>query len=66
MDTDERDRLARIEAKLDELITRQERQSDDHEARLRALEKWRYAWPTAIAASIAGPAAAIITAIASK
>lgn len=65
-DADVRDRLVRMEGKID-LIGLQhataERIANDHEDRLRALERWKYALPvTALAAVVTG-ATTIIAAI---
>lgn len=54
-------RLARIETKLDGIA---ERLVEDHETRLRALERWRYALPVTLmfaVASIAVSIAAVFT-----
>jgi hypothetical protein len=43
-------RLARIEAKLDVVVSQHstaEKRLDDHEQRLRATERWQYAFPVA-------------------
>ncbi|MFT2016280.1 hypothetical protein ACMA1D_10620 [Streptomyces sp. 796.1] len=49
------DRLARIETKLDAAIFR----SDDHEARIRRVERWFYALPVSAVASVAAAATAL-------
>lgn len=43
-------RLARIETKLDTIV---QHLMDDHEARLRSLEKWRYALPPTLVLAVA-------------
>lgn len=48
LDDDERDRLARIETKLDILVGDFTERVKDYEARLRGLERWRYALPTSL------------------
>lgn len=47
--------LVRIETKLDVAL----RQQEDHEGRIRALERWRYALPTAALLSIASTVTAV-------
>lgn len=58
---EQRDRLARIETKLDILITDYGKSDEDHETRLRALERWRYALPTSIVLAIGSLAATLFT-----
>ncbi|MEV4321006.1 hypothetical protein AB0J37_02105 [Microbispora rosea] len=69
-DGDVRDRLTRIEGKLDLLGMQQstssaasDRTHSDHEQRLRALERWKYALPITAAGALVTGATAIITAI---
>lgn len=69
-DGDVRDRLTRIEGKLDLLgmqhttsTAASERIANDHEQRLRALERWKYALPITAAGALVTGATAIITAI---
>ncbi|MER5252884.1 hypothetical protein [Streptomyces sp. NPDC002855] len=46
-------RLARIEEKLDQLVETNRVRGEDHENRIRALERWRYAIPpTLVLASV--------------
>lgn len=40
--------IARIEVKLDQALVDLAKLANDHEARLRALEKWRYTMPAGI------------------
>lgn len=49
------ERLATIETKLDMLIVRR----DDHESRLRSLEKWRWLWAGA-AGALGGTASKLL------
>lgn len=69
-DGDVRDRLTRIEGKLDLLgmqhsttTAASERIGTDHETRLRALERWKYALPITAAGALATAATTIIAAI---
>lgn len=61
---DVRDRLVRMEAKLDLIGVQHaatERIAGDHETRIRSLEQWRYAIPvTGVAAIITGAVSIII------
>lgn len=55
--------IARIEGKIDVLVIQLGAEHDrgvDHEARLRGLEKWRYALPTSIALALASVGAQIL------
>lgn len=45
---DTRDRLARMETKLDIVVEELVERVKDHEARIRLGEKWRYALPTSL------------------
>lgn len=49
-------RLARIETKLDTVVSRL---VDDHEERVRALERWRYALPVSFLFSVASITVAV-------
>lgn len=40
--------IARIEVKLDQALTDLERMGNDHETRIRSIEKWRYMMPAGI------------------
>lgn len=55
------ERLVRIEVKLDELLKAQDKGHEDHETRLRAIERWKYALPltalTAVASAVVATAA---------
>ncbi len=65
-DGDVRERLARIEGKLDAIALQHagsERTSGDHEQRLRALEKWKYALPIGALGAIVAGASTLITAL---
>lgn len=47
----DRDRLARIEGKLDLIglqLTQVEKSNSDHEERIRILERWRYSLPAGL------------------
>lgn len=52
-------RLTQIEAKLDELVRVNKKRGEDHETRLRSLERWKYALP----ASFFGTLVAALVAI---
>lgn len=54
------ERLVRIETKLDVLIKQHTTTSDDHEKRLRGLERWRYALPTSLVLALGSTAVAVI------
>lgn len=56
MTENERLILARLETKIDMLLTR----DADKETRMRLLEKWRYALPTSIALALASVGAQIL------
>lgn len=47
-----RERLARIETKLDMLIAEYAARVADHETRIRGLEKWRYALPVSVVVAV--------------
>lgn len=50
-DDQDRDRLARIEGKLDLIglqLTQVEKSNSDHEERIRTLERWRYSLPAGL------------------
>lgn len=51
--------LVRIETKLDVALTQQQ----DHEGRIRSLERWRYALPTTALLSLASVATSIYVAM---
>lgn len=63
MDADFRDRLARIETKLDILVSDYGRSVQDHETRLRGLEKWRYALPASIMLALSSILASLASAL---
>ena len=50
MDEDEQVnvKMARVEVKLDYLIDVSRTRGEDHEKRLRALERWKYALPVSV------------------
>lgn len=50
------DRLARIEVKLDEALQGYQ----DHEIRLRSLERWKYALPASLFIALASAGATIV------
>lgn len=52
-------RLARIEVKLDMMIERLNEVRTDHEARLRTLERWKYAIPASAVMAATSAAVAI-------
>lgn len=54
------ERLVRIETKLDVLIGQHANISDDHEKRLRTLERWRYALPTSLVLALGSTAVAVV------
>jgi len=57
------ERLARIEVKLDalkEALTHDRARRDDHEMRIRLLEKWRYAFPVSLIVSLGSAAGLVI------
>ncbi|WP_204039811.1 hypothetical protein [Acrocarpospora phusangensis] len=64
-DADTRDRLTRIEGKID-LIgmqhTASETVSRDHEERIRAIERWKYALPVSALGALVAAATALIAA----
>lgn len=47
-EAESRDRLARIETKLDTLLADYAARMKDHEDRIRGGERWRYALPTSL------------------
>lgn len=51
--------LVRIDTKLDIAL----RQQEDHEGRLRALERWRYALPTSAVLAVASAITAVLSAL---
>lgn len=53
-------RLARIETKLDTIANRL---VEDHEERLRSLEKWRYSLPVALLLAVASGAVSAVALI---
>lgn len=55
------ERLVRIETKLDVLIGQHDAITGDHEKRLRALERWRYALPTSLVLALGSIAVAVIS-----
>jgi hypothetical protein len=55
--------IARIEGKIDVLVSQignERERGTDHEARIRGLEKWRYALPTSIVLALASVGAQIL------
>ncbi|OII61225.1 hypothetical protein BJP40_06775 [Streptomyces sp. CC53] len=52
-------RLARIEARLDELVRLNQSRGEDHEQRIRTLERWRYAIPPTVVAAVISALVAI-------
>lgn len=53
------DRLARIEVKLDQMIEAFKHVSNDHETRIRQLERWKYALPVSALMTVIAGAVAI-------
>jgi hypothetical protein len=51
--------LVRIDTKLDLAL----RQQEDHEGRIRSLERWRYTLPTSAVLSVASIITAVLTAL---
>ncbi|MFE6846578.1 hypothetical protein [Streptomyces sp. NPDC057686] len=55
-------KLARVEIKIDQIIEVQRIRGEDHESRIRALERWRYALPTtALILAVASSAITVIS-----
>ena len=48
------ERLEGVADRFEEHVERVEKRHDDHEARIRLLEKWRYAIPPAVILATAG------------
>jgi hypothetical protein len=62
MTNDERGRLDAIEAKIDVVLVKLtyiERYSEDHEIRIRSVEKWKFAVPTSLLIGLAAVIGAI-------
>lgn len=55
-----RDRVVRIETKIDTFIIQG---VQDHEARLRQLEKWKYAIPASVLTAIASAVTTMVIAL---
>jgi hypothetical protein len=53
--------IARMEVKLDGLIETNKTRGEDHENRLRALERWKYALPVSAFGAVLSAAVTIFT-----
>ncbi|MFJ9413029.1 MULTISPECIES: hypothetical protein [unclassified Streptomyces] len=53
--------VARMEVKLDGLIDVNKSRGEDHESRLRALERWKYALPVSAFGALLSAAVTIFT-----
>lgn len=47
------ERLTRIETMVGQLVEQNKTRGEDHERRLRALEKWKYGIPVAVLGAVA-------------
>lgn len=55
------DQITGLSAKVDSILATN--RTDDHEARLRRLEQWRYALPTSMVLAIGSTIAAVASAV---
>lgn len=58
------ERLVRIETRLEQLIDLNKTRGEDHEGRLRALERWKYALPISAFGAVLSAAVTIFIALA--